>query len=53
MLWKWFYPVKIFVNNNNRIIIIYGKEKNCWNNLKTNFSDSKVWPGELKNDMKY
>ena len=28
-------------------------EKKWWSNVKTNFSDSKLWPGKLKVEMKY
>ena len=34
-------------------VVIYGKGKKCWSNVKTNFSDSKMWPGKLKVEMKY
>ena len=35
------------------IIIIYGKGKKCWSNVNTNFSDSLIWPGKWKDEMKY
>ena len=34
-------------------VAIYGKGKKCSSNVKTNFSDSKMWPGKLKVEMKY
>ena len=34
-------------------VVIYGKGKKCWSNVKANLSDSKIWPGKLKVEMKY
>ena len=43
--------MKIFLCTNK--VIIYGKRKKCWNNVKTKFSDSETGPGKLKVEMKY
>ena len=34
-------------------VVIKVKVKKCWSNVKTNFSDPKLWPSKLEVEMKY
>ena len=51
LLFQWREYINVFQYSNK--VAIYGKGKKCWSNVKTNFSDPKIWPGNLKVEMKY
>ena len=48
---QWRKCIKICLCTNKGTI--YGKVKKCWSSVKANFSDSWIWPGKLKTEMKH